>query len=62
MMARPPDPQLITLSSLKRTIAKVTVGLEGDDSEEYRECVVKKYEHMRRTRNWPVAMGEEFTL
>ena len=57
MMTLPPDSQTISLSALKQRIAEVTAELARVDSEEYRECVVKKYEHMRRTRNWPVERG-----
>ena len=62
MMTLPPNSQNISLPTLKQTIEAVTAELAQDDSEEYRNCVVKKYEYMRHERNWPVAMGEEFTL
>ena len=62
MMTPPPNPQIVSLSNLKQTIAAVAAELASDDSEEYRECVVKKYEHMRHERNWPSGRGREFTL
>ena len=62
MMSLPPNSQNISLPILKQTVAAVAAELASDDSEEYRECVVKKYEYMRHERNWPSGRGKEFTL
>ena len=62
MMSLPPNSQNISLPILKQRVAAVAAELASDDSKEYRECVVKKYEHMRHERNWPSGRGREFTL
>ncbi|MCY4581728.1 MAG: cadherin domain-containing protein, partial [Chloroflexi bacterium] len=62
MMAPPPSGEVISLSVMKDRIAEVAAELAHDDSDAYRECVVKKYEHMRLERNWPGDKGREFTL
>ena len=62
MMSLPPNSQNISLPIFKQRVAAVAAELASDDSEKYRNCVVKKYEHMRLERNWPIAMGGELTL
>ena len=61
MMSLPPNSQSVSLGDLKRTIASVATELAKDNSEGYQECVVKKYEHMRNVRNWPIGRGLEYT-
>ena len=61
MMSLPPDPRTASLGDIKRTIASVAAELAKDNSEAYQECVVKKYEHMRNVRNWPIGRGLEYT-
>ena len=59
----PPPMETITLGEIKRKVAAVTAELdEGDGSEEYRECVLKKYGHIRNQRNWPEERGHTYTL
>ena len=64
MMSLPPNSQTISLPNLKQRIAAVDRRACGWRrlTEAYRECVVKKYEHMRLERNWPILMGKELTL
>ena len=59
----PPPTETITLGDLKRRITEVAAELDGDDgSEEYRECVLAKYRHMRNQRNWPEERGEPYSI
>ena len=54
----PPPTETITLGDLKRKITQVAAELDGGDgSEEYRECVLDKYRHIRNQRNWPEERG-----
>ena len=59
----PPPTETITLGDLKRRITEVAAELDGGDgSEEYRECVLSKYRHMRNQRNWPEDRGEPYSI
>ena len=59
----PPPTETITLGELKRRITEVAAELDGGDgSEEYRECVLSKYRHMRNQRNWPEDRGEPYSI
>ena len=58
----PPPTETITLGDLKRRITEVAAELDGGDgSEEYRECVLEKYRHIRNQRNWPEERGGAYT-
>ena len=59
----PPPTETITLGDLKRRITEVAAELDGGDgSELYRECVLKKYRHLRNQRNWPEDRGEPYSI
>ena len=59
----PPPTETITLGELKRKITEVAAELDGgDDSEEYRECVLEKYRYIRNQRNWPEERGWPYTI
>ena len=59
----PPPTETITLGDLKARITEVTAELDGGDgSEEYRECVLEKYRHIRNQRNFPEERGRLFTV
>ena len=57
----PPPTETITLGDLKRKVTQVAADLDGGDgSEEYRECVLDKYRHIRNQRNWPEERGSTY--
>ena len=59
----PPPVETITLGEMKRRIAQLSTELNGGDgSEEYRDCVLSKYRHIRNQRNWPEERGHTYTL
>ena len=59
----PPPVETITLGDLKRRITEVTAELNGGDgSEEYRDCVLSKYRHIRNQRNWPEERGNPYGI
>ena len=63
LLAVPPPTETITLGELKRKIAEVAAELDGGDgSEEYRDCVLEKYQYIRNQRNWPEERGEAYTI
>ena len=54
----PPPTETIILGDLKRKITEVATELDGGDgSEEYHECVLEKYRHIRNQMNWPEERG-----
>ena len=58
----PPPVETITLGEMKRRIAQLSTELNGGDgSEEYRDCVLSKYRHIRNQRNWPEERGHTYT-
>ena len=57
----PPPVETITLGDLKARIIEVAAELNGGDgSEEYGDCVLKKYRHIRNQRNWPEERGHPY--
>ena len=61
LLALPPTDDTITLASLKRMITDITAELAVNTSEEYQRCVVRKYEELRRARNWLEDTGYRYT-
>ncbi len=56
-------PPAITMDDLVDHFWDVNHELEsGDGSEEYRECVLAKYRHIRNERNWYAKRGFRYTL
>ena len=59
--ASPPASEFIATARLKQIIVDITVELAVDTSEEYQRCVVRKYEELRRARNWLGDTGYRYT-
>ena len=61
LLALPPTNDTITLAKLKQMIADITAEFAVNTSEEYQRCVVRKYEELRRARNWLEDTGYRYT-
>ena len=61
LLALPPTDDTITLAKLKQMIADITAELAVNPSEGYQRCVVRKYEELRRARNWLEDTGYRYT-
>ena len=53
--------QSTTLGALKDTIRKLMAEYNGGDgSSAHKECVVQKYQHLSKARNWPALYGNPY--